>query len=363
MVGDLQVTGGQRAAAGHRVSGARRVTGTAVLVIAALLLVVACIVAAAHGAVRISYGEVVPAALGRTDDMLVRRIVQQVRLPRLTAAALVGAALGTSGAAMQSLFRNPMADPGIIGVSAGGALGGVLALATGLVNVWYGWLPTLAFGGALGAALTVYWVAHRLGRGTVTDLLLSGMIISIFLNGVLSLVVALMVDNLHVLREMMFWLSGGLEARSWFHVRVALGPVLVGIVLMISQGKSFNILLLSDEEAHTLGVRTAAVRRIALLAASLATGAAVAISGIVGFVGLIVPHLVRLAAGPDNRIVLPASALGGGAFLVLADTLARVLVEPAELRVGIITACLGAPFFLWLLAKERRRTQVSILEG
>lgn len=325
------------------------------LLVLSVFLCIAAVIALAHGAVRIPYGEVFQAVIGRGDEPLYWRIVQQVRLPRLVAAALVGAALATSGAAMQSLFRNPMADPGVIGVSAGGALGGVLALVTGLADVWYGSLPGLAFVGCLTAATGVYWVAHRLGRGTVADLLLAGMMTSIFLGGLLSLLVHLMVQNLHALREMMYWLAGGLEARSWLHVKLAAGPVLLGIGVMISQARALNMLLLGDEEARAHGVHVGSVRRSALIAAALATGAAVAISGIIGFVGLIVPHVLRLVVGPDNRTILPSSALGGAIFLVLADTVARIVVSPAELRVGIVTACLGAPFFVWLLSRQRRR--------
>lgn len=326
----------------------------------AALLVVSAVVATAHGAVRIPYGEVAAAALGAGDDPLHVRIVQQVRLPRLTAAALVGAALGAAGAVMQGVFRNPMADPGIIGVSAGGALGGALALATGLANLWYGWLPASAFAGAMGAALAVYWAAHRLGRGSVGDLLLSGLVISIFLGGVLSLILALIIDDLFVLRETMFWLAGGLEARSWFHVRVAAGPILGGLAVLTALARPLNLLLLSDEEARVLGVRVGLIRGTALLAAALATGAAVAISGVIGFVGLVVPNGLRLLAGPDHRILIPASALGGAVVLVLADTVSRVIVAPAEMRVGVITACLGAPVFLWLLARQRRHLDAPI---
>lgn len=325
-----------------------------------LLLFGACVVALAHGAVKIPYAAIVHVVIGDGADPLQIRIVQQVRLPRLVAACLVGAALGGSGAAMQSLFRNPMADPGIIGISAGGALGGALTLVSGLVNLWPGLLPIGAFSGALAAGVAVYFAAHRLGRGTVTDLLLAGMVISIFLGGLLNLLLTLIVDDLHVLRETMFWLAGGLEARSWFHVRLAAFPVLLGLVLLISQARPLNLLLLSDEEARAHGVHVGAVRSLALLASTLATGAAVAISGVIGFVGLIVPNGLRLITGPDNRVLLPASALGGAALLVLADTLARVVVEPLELRVGIIMACVGAPLFLWLLNRQRRRLDAPL---
>jgi iron complex transport system permease protein len=322
--------------------------------LAGLLLLVA-LVAGAHGSVRIPYAQVLQAVLGTGSVPEYRDIVMQVRLPRILVAALVGGGLATAGAAMQGLFRNPMADPGIIGVSAGGALGGVVAIAGGL----YGWtflsVPAMAFAGALGAVLAVYGIARVLGRGSPTALLLTGMAVSAFLSAMVSLVITLTVYNLDVLREIVFWLSGGLEARAWRHVRMAGLPILAGMAVLVWYSRELNLLLLGDEEARSLGVRVKTVRHWLLLGAALVTGAAVSVSGIIGFVGLVVPHMLRLITGPDHRVLIPASALGGAAFLVAADTVARVIVEPAEVRVGIITAVAGAPFFLWLLYRNRRR--------
>lgn len=319
------------------------------------LLLLASITAGVHGSVRIPYGEVVRAAMGTSGRPEYRDIVRQVRIPRIVVAALVGGGLAAAGAAMQGFFRNPMADPGIIGVSAGGALGGVLALASGL----YGWtllsLPAMAFIGSLAAAVSVYGIARMLGRSSPSALLLTGMAISAFLGALVSLIITFTVYNQDVLREIVYWLSGGLEARSWRHVRMAGLPILAGVGLLIWHGRALNLLLLGDEEARALGVSVTSVRRQLLLATALVTGTAVSVSGIIGFVGLVIPHMLRLITGPDHRILVPASALGGAAFLVLADTVARVIVEPAEVRVGIITAFAGAPFFLWLLYRNRRR--------
>lgn len=319
------------------------------------LVLLAAVVAGGHGSVRIPYAQVLDAALGRPAQPEHRDIVLQVRAPRLVVAALVGGGLAAAGAAMQGLFRNPMADPGIIGVSAGGALGGVLAIASGLYGVTILSLPAMAFAGALGAALAVYGIARALGQGSPAALLLTGMAVSAFLGAAVSLVITLTVYNQEVLREIVYWLSGGLEARSWRHVRMAAPPILGGLALLVRYSRELNLLLLGDEEARALGVRVATVRRWLLLATALVTGAAVSVSGIIGFVGLVVPHMLRLAGGPDHRVLIPASALGGAAFLILADTAARVIVEPAEIRVGIITACTGAPFFLWLLYRNRHR--------
>lgn len=319
------------------------------------LLLLASVMAGVHGSVRIPYSEVVRAAMGTGSRPEYRDIVQQVRIPRILVAALVGGGLAAAGAAMQGFFRNPMADPGIIGVSAGGALGGVLALASGL----YGWtllsLPAMSFIGSLAAAVAVYGIARMLGRSSPSALLLTGMAISAFLGALVSLIITFTVYNQDVLREIVYWLSGGLEARSWRHVRMSGLPILAGVGLLIWHGRALNLLLLGDEEARALGVRVTAVRRQLLLATALVTGTAVSVSGIIGFVGLVIPHMLRLITGPDHRILVPASALGGAAFLVLADTVARVIVEPAEVRVGIITAFAGAPFFLWLLYRNRRQ--------
>jgi iron complex transport system permease protein len=319
------------------------------------LLLLVTLVAGAHGSVRIPYGQVLQAALGTGAVPEYRDIVMQVRVPRIVVAALVGGGLAAAGTGMQGLFRNPMADPGIIGVSAGGALGGVVAIASGL----YGWtqlsVPAMAFIGALGAALAVYGIARVIGRGTPTALLLTGMAVSAFVGAMVSLVITLTANNQDVLREIVYWLSGGLEARAWRHVRMAGLPIFVGMAVLLWYSRELNLLLLGDEEARSLGVRVTAVRRWLLLGVALVTGAAVSVSGIIGFVGLVVPHMLRLITGPDHRLLIPASALGGAAFLVTADTLARVIVEPAEVRVGIITAIAGAPFFLWLLYRNRRR--------
>lgn len=319
------------------------------------LLLLAALIALAHGSVRIPYAQVLQASLGTTARAEYRDIVVHVRAPRLIVAALVGAGLASAGTAMQGLFRNPMADPGIIGVSAGGALGGVLAIAAGLYGFTALSLPAMAFTGALGASLALYGLTRALGRGSPTALLLTGMAISSFLGAVISLVITMTVYNLDVLREIVYWLSGGLEARAWRHVRMAGPPILFGIAVLLRYSRELNLLLLGDEEARAMGVRVPRVRWMVLLASALVTGAAVSVSGIIGFVGLVVPHMLRLVAGPDHRLLIPASALGGATFLVVADTISRVIVEPAEIRVGVITAFVGAPFFLWLLFRHRRR--------
>ena len=290
------------------------------------------------------------AAFGRTEQL----IIEQIRLPRIVVGALVGMALGVAGATMQGLFRNPMADPGIIGVSAGGAVGAVAAIATGMTGLFFLALPVFAFVGAMGAAFLVYGIAAVGGRFSMATLLLAGVAVNAFLGAVVSAIIILLPDN-GALREILFWLAGGLDSRSWEHVRISAPLVLVGTAVIVGMSRDLNLLTLGDDEARSMGIRVDAARVLLLAAAALVTGAAVAVSGTIAFVGLVTPHILRLVIGPDHRVLVPMSALGGAAFVILADTVARVVIQPAELRVSIITAFVGAPFFIFLLIKNKRQ--------
>ena len=283
-----------------------------------------------------------------------RAIVESIRLARIALALTVGAALGVAGAVMQGLFRNPMADPGIIGVSAGGALGAVVAIAAGVATASPLALPAMAFAGAAGALALVFAVAAAGGRFSMAALLLAGVAVSTFIAAIISAIVLFTAD-LGAQREMIFWLAGGLDASRWQHVRLAAPPVLAGVVVAVLLTRDLNLLMVGEEEARALGVRVGLTRTVLLLAASLVTGTAVAFSGTIAFVGLIVPHALRLVAGADHRVLVPLSALGGAVFLLAADTVARVAVAPAEVRVGIVTALVGAPFFLLLLIRHKAR--------
>ena len=287
---------------------------------------------------------------GRTEQL----VIEQIRLPRIIVGAAVGMALGIAGATMQGLFRNPMADPGIIGVSAGGALGAVVAIATGLTGLFFLALPAFAFVGAMAAAFLVYGIAVVGGHFSMATLLLAGVAVNAFLGAVVSAIILFLPDN-EALREILFWLAGGLDSRSWEHVRIA-GPLIVGsAVILLLMARDLNLLMLGDDEARSMGVRVGATRIVLLAAAALATGAAVAVSGTIAFVGLVIPHILRLLLGPDNRVLIPMSALGGAVFVILADTVARMIIEPAEFRVGVLTAFVGAPFFILLLIKNKRQ--------
>lgn len=281
-----------------------------------------------------------------------RQIVLNIRLPRILAAALVGAALALVGTVMQALFRNPMADPGIVGVSSGAGLGAVAAIASGAAAAAWFALPLAAFVGALCSTAAVFLFSLRQGRSQMATLLLAGVAATYLTSAATSALISFTYDR-DTLREMLFWLLGGFDNRSWEHVRLLFGPVLVGAAVFLSQARRLNLLLLGEEDAQSLGVPVQSVRAVLLVVAALVTGIAVSVSGLVGFVGLVVPHAARMIAGSDHRLLLPLSGLGGAAFLVLADSAARTLVQPAELRVGIVTAFVGAPVFLFVLARSR----------
>ena len=289
-------------------------------------------------------------SFGRTEQL----VIEQIRLPRIVVGAAVGMALGVAGATMQGLFRNPMADPGIIGVSAGAAVGAVAAIASGLSSLFYLALPAFAFTGALAATVLVYGIAAVGGRFSMATLLLAGVAINAFLGAVVSTVIIVLPDD-GGLREILFWLSGGLDSRSWQHVQISAPLIVAAVSVVVLMSRDLNLLMLGDDEARSMGVRVGPARMLLLGAAALATGAAVAVSGIIAFVGLVTPHVLRLVLGPDQRVLIPMSAAGGAVFVLVADMVARTIVQPAEFRVGVLTAFVGAPFFILMLIKNKRK--------
>lgn len=277
-------------------------------------------------------------------------IIFFVRFPRILVAALVGAALGTSGAVMQGMFRNPMADPGIIGVSSGAGLGAVLAITLGLTarNIYF--MPAFATAGAIIAAAVIFILSARKGKIPVLTLILAGIAVSTFLGAITSFLLTIIND--YQVRLFLSWTMGGLKDRSWEHVNLVAVEIIVCILILFTFAKDLNILLLGEEEAQSLGLSPSGTRKLLLLIVSITTAMAVSVSGSISFVGLMVPHIIRLIVGPDHRILLPASAVGGSVFLVACDLVSRVF--PAEIGVGIVTSMLGAPYFLYLLIRARR---------
>lgn len=273
-------------------------------------------------------------------------IVVHLRLPRIILAAIVGFALAGAGTVMQGFFRNPLADPAVIGVSSGAAVGAVLAISTPAL-LPFGLGPA-AFIGGIGTAFLVYLIATEDGRTPVPTLLLAGVAIQTFLGAVISYLILHSGDSL---QQVVYWLMGHLHNSTWPDVLFA-APMTLGLFgLMVLYARDLNVLLLGEEDAQTLGVAVERTKRVLLALSSAITAAAVAVSGVIGFVGLIVPHMLRLVVGPDHRILLPTAALGGASFLVIADTIART--NPVEVPVGIVTAAVGAPFFLYLLKRRR----------
>jgi iron complex transport system permease protein len=329
----------------------------------ALLVPLAVLVAVAVGSVTVPLPAVTGALLGWLPGLggeptaIERAIVVHLRLPRVLLAAVVGGGLAMSGAALQGLFRNPMAYPGIIGVSSGAAFGAVVAVTTGIAAEQPWSLPLLAFGGALGATTLIYRLSTRHGRTPLAALLLAGLAVTAFLSAMTSFLLSL-AQNVFVLRELVFWLLGGLEGRGWPHLRLAALPALLGCAALVVFARDLNVVTASGEEgAASLGVSIEWLKRWLLALTALVTGAVVSVSGIVGFVGLLVPHAVRLVVGPDHRVVLPASFLAGASFLILADLAARTLVPAEELRLGVVTAAIGAPCFVVLLERHRARVE------
>ncbi|UCD26123.1 MAG: iron chelate uptake ABC transporter family permease subunit, partial [Candidatus Bathyarchaeota archaeon] len=281
-------------------------------------------------------------------------IVIQVRLPRVLAAAIVGIALAVAGVVLQALLRNPMADPYVIGISAGASLGASIAIAFGISLSFLGLLysvPVLAFVVALITVIVVYSIA-RTGQGVpMLTLLLVGIAANSFLMAIMSIIRIVSGEAIHAI---MIWILGSLVTCNWNHVKIALPFVMIGVALIYVFARDLNIILLGEEQARHLGVDTERLKKIMLTSATLITAAAVSISGIIGFIGLIIPHIARILVGPDHRILIPSSALAGAIVLILCDTIARTIIRPAELPVGIFTSLLGGPFFIYLIRKRKR---------
>ncbi len=287
----------------------------------------------------------------KTWSSIEETIILEIRLPRIILGILVGASLAVAGATMQGLFKNPMADPFIIGISSGAALSVSLIIISGIdLGLGMFTLPIGAFLGASLAAFLVYNIAKVDGRVPIATLLLSGIAIAAFLSALTSFVMYMAGESLH---QIVFWLMGGLSGRGWNHVFMIFLPVIAGTAVLFLFARDLNLMLLGEEPAQHLGIEVEKIKKIILLLASLLTGVAVSVGGIIGFVGLIIPHIMRTLVGPDHRILLPASALVGGIFLVWTDTLARSIIAPTEIPVGIITTFFGAPFFLYLLRVKK----------
>jgi iron complex transport system permease protein len=328
-----------------------------------VLLAVSIVAAVCMGAYRVTPMQMLLSltaepALGQDETLRqIRSVVLDIRLPRVVLAVLVGVGFGAAGSALQALFRNPLADPGLIGVSSGAALGASSLIVLGPFvfgpAVALGWLPLAAFAGALAVAALVYRLAASRGRLALPLLLLAGIAINALTGAGIGLLTYLADDA--QLRSLTFWSLGSLGGAQWSVIGAVLPLAVLGATWLASQRHALNALQMGETEALHLGVPVHAVKRRVLMAAALCIGALVSCTGVIGFIGLVAPHCVRLVCGPDQRIVMPGAMLLGATLTVLADLIARTLAAPAEVPLGILTALLGAPFFLALLSRSRSR--------
>ncbi|MEX0856205.1 MAG: iron ABC transporter permease [Gemmatimonadota bacterium] len=303
-----------------------------------------------YGSVEFSTARLIQSLTGGADETD-RFIVLQLRLPRAVLGLLVGGGLALAGAVFQALLRNPLAEPYILGISGGAATGAVLVLAAGWVTAVSWALPVAAFVGAGVAISLVFGVALSADRRMdVRVLLLAGVVVGAFFSACIALVFAL--SEASTLRSAMIWMMGSLAGASWRSVTIVAAYTLPLSALILGLARSLNLMAIGDDTAHYLGARVETVKRTAYGAASLIAAAGVAFTGVIGFVGLIVPHGVRMSLGADHRLLLPVSFLAGGLFLVLADLLARTALAPSEIPIGVITAFVGVPFFLLLLRRS-----------
>lgn len=322
------------------------------LLILFVVLLFAATLSLGSGAASLSLASIFDALIGRGDPVT-RTILIDLRVPRALLALLVGGGLAMSGAVFQALLRNPLADPYVLGVSGGAAVGAVTAIIAGLVKVAAWSLPLAAFAGAVLAIVLVFLVAARAGRTFDTRiLLLAGVVIGAFFNALILLLLTF--ANLETFRSAVFWMMGSLLDAGWGTVMLAAAYVLPLSAALMALARALNLLALGDDTALFLGTRVEYVKIATYLIASLIVAATVAACGVIGFVGLIVPHALRMIWGSDHRFLLPASFLAGAAFLLLADTAARTVAAPAELPVGVITALVGVPLFIVILVRSRR---------
>jgi iron complex transport system permease protein len=279
-----------------------------------------------------------------------RAIILSLRFPRALLAGLVGAGLSVSGAIFQALLKNPLADPYILGVSSGAAVGAIVAILMGLSTLSLG-LPLASFMGALLTILAVFYFGRQEGKVHPNTLLLAGVIIGSFLSALIMFFIS--VSQKEELHTIIFWLMGDFSFSNYQTIRIIFPYILLSFIFLYSRARQLNLILSGEEDALQLGVNVENLRLISYLSASLLTAASVSVCGLIGFVGLIVPHSVRLIFGPDHRLLIPCSALVGASFLIASDTLARTLLAPIELPVGVITATFGGPFFIYLLKTRK----------
>lgn len=319
-----------------------------ILSILAAGLGLSIIMSLTSGVVDVGVADLIGILSGGGEPMS-REIILKLRLPRIILAAIVGAALSVSGGVFQGIFRNQLADPYVLGISSGAALGAAIAILSPFHHPWL--TPIASFLGSLATLAMIYPVGRIGGRIYLTALLLAGVMVGLFLSAILWLLLSL--SPREKLGDVIFWLMGNLGLASYQRILPVLLYVTMSMVTVLSMARGLNAMNMGEDEARQLGIDTERLKRRSLIAASLMTGAVVSVSGVIGFVGLIIPAGLRVVIGNDARLILPASALLGATFLILSDTLARVLLAPVELPIGIVTSLVGAPVFIYLLRKIR----------
>lgn len=323
------------------------------------LLVIVIIFSLFYGAVRVPILEVIKILLnkiGITNYEITRKsfisIVYYVRFPRIMIAVIVGGALAVCGCTMQSLLKNPIADSGIIGISSGASLGAVISIALGLSSKYIFAMPLFSIFFSLLISAIVYRLSTLRGKSDNLLLILSGIAISSFVGAISSIILTNLMES--QIKEYIFWSIGSLSGRRWEHFLFGIGPIIFLSFILFYHGKELNILLLGDEEAKSLGINIRTMRKKILVIVAVLTAVSVCISGNIGFVGLVVPHILRKIIGADNRKLLKGSFLAGAFFLTLSDLISRVILAPSEISVGIITSLIGAPYFIYLIIKIRK---------
>lgn len=325
-----------------------RVKRSAYFLIAFLAFILMAVFSISAGAVDMPLRKILDVFLGKGDEAS-RTIILALRLPRVIEAAVVGMGLSVAGAFFQGLLRNPMADPYVLGISSGAALGATIAIVLGFGILG---LNAMAFIASLITVFFVYAISKVGGRISMTTMLLAGIAVSAFMSAVISLMMLL---NHSELSRIIFWTMGGFNLTSWEDVMFSVPVITIGSFALYTFARDVNAILTGEEVAEHLGVNTELVKKVVLVFGSLVTATAVSVGGVIGFVGLIVPHISRLMVGADNRVLVPFSAIFGATFLLFADVVARVILKPVEVPIGIITAAFGGPFFLYLLIKNRRK--------
>ncbi len=329
------------------------------IILGLLLLVAVIAVCVFIGSATISPSQLWQAFLSKDTDNIDYKIFFGLRLPRCILAGLVGAALAMSGAVLQALLRNPLADPYILGISSGAGLGAMIATICGLQFSFLGigTMGLFAFLGAIATVWFVWWIGILVGSKNITGLLLAGVVVNAFISAVIMFLTSIMRSS--ALQATMIWTMGNIRDAQLGDIIISSVCLAIAIILLFRLSPMLNILSFGDNDAHSLGVNVAAVRLEAFAVAAFVTSVAVSLSGLIGFIGLIVPHGVRLLWGPDHRQLLPICAINGAIFLIICDTFARTIIAPAQLPVGVITAITGGPFFILLLIKHSKKVTMG----